>query len=75
MNIHTVVENLKNTIKGKEAYLASDAIARDTVAGQVLVSMLELNINELKVILHDCEKCAEQYSLMTWEINPDRMGQ
>jgi hypothetical protein len=83
VSIHTVVDNLKNTIKGKEEYLAGirqemafvglrdgEYTALSTVA-----KFLEININELKVILFDVEKCAEQFSLMSWEINPERMGQ
>lgn len=80
MNIYTVRDNLKNTIAGKEKYLASLANTRDmndgaAMAVEVTRQFLEININELKVILFDVEKCCEQYSLMNWEINPDRMGQ
>ena len=80
MNIQTVADNLRNTIAGKEKYLASLANTRDmndgaAMAVEVTRQFLEININELKVILFDVEKCCEQYSLMNWEINPDRMGQ
>jgi hypothetical protein len=86
MNIHTVVENLTNTIRNKETYLAGlcenirayesrDDLGDGWMVARTMADFLEININELKVILHDCEQCAQQYSLMTWEINPERMGQ
>jgi hypothetical protein len=80
MNINTIAENLRNTIKGKEAYLARLGSTRDmnegaAMATEAVRAMLELNINELKVILFDVEKACEQWNLMSWEINPERMGQ
>jgi hypothetical protein len=81
MNIYTVRDNLKKTIEGKEAYLAhinQDLVnARDRaqiMALDATSKFLHININELKVILFDVEKCCEQYSLMSWEQNPDRSG-
>jgi hypothetical protein len=60
MNIQTVATNLRNTIAGKEAYLAewnnadltetADRIHRATIVG-----MLTINIAELKRILQDVE--------------------
>ena len=83
MNIHTVAENLRKTIAGKEEYLLGIQKERtfvglrdgEDLALSTTAKFLEININELKVILHDVEKCCEQYSLMSWEINPERMGQ
>lgn len=89
MNIYTVRDNLKKTIKGKEAYLAGinedlALIAKDHTSiaseGELMAlravgEFLKININELKVILFDVEKCCEQHALMSWEINPERMGQ
>ena len=78
MNINTDAENLRTTIAGKEAYLAKlreDVVKYDQVVGYATAKFLEVNINELKVILHDVEQCAEQFNLMSWEINPERMGQ
>ena len=78
VSIHQVVENLKNTIAGKEAYLEQmrkDIVQYNQVVNYTVAKFLEININELKVILHDVEQCAEQYSLMSWQINPERMGQ
>ena len=81
MNIYTVRDNLKKTIEGKEKYLAElDKVNAMTVpSGEALAlsatyKFLQININELKVILFDVEKCCEQYSLMSWEQNPDRSG-
>ena len=81
MNIYTVRDNLKKTIEGKEKYLAElDKVnAMSVPSGEALAlsttyKFLQININELKVILFDVEKCCEQYSLMSWEQNPDRSG-
>jgi len=65
MNIQTVVENLRNTIAGKEDLLAvftkpenydwlpqPDKTARDAVN-----AFLKVNIAELKQILNDVEQC------------------
>ena len=80
MNIQTVALNLRNTIAGKEAYLAewnnaniietADRIHRATIVG-----MLKVNIDELKRILQDVEVCCQQHTEMGWQINPERMGQ
>ncbi len=82
MNIYTVRDNLKKTIEGKEKYLAEISRALvlakergDIIALDATVKFLQININELKVILFDVEKCCEQWNLMSWEINPERMGQ
>ena len=80
MNIYTVRDNLKKTIEGKEKYLVEQKENLQSEDPHVRMmaypvsKMLELNINELKVILFDVEKCCEQYSLMSWEQNPDRSG-
>jgi hypothetical protein len=80
-NIYQVVANLKTTIAGKEAYLASVQQARtvassaEDLALYATAEFLKININELKVILYDVEQCAEQWNLMSWQINPERMGQ
>jgi len=85
MNIHTVAENLRKTIAGKEKYLAECNKALnvsidplddgESMAIATTAEFLKININELKVILHDVEQCVEQWNLMSWEINPERMGQ
>ena len=82
MNINTVAENLRNTIKGKEDYLVkmqTKAIKAEDNANMAAafatIEFLKININELKVILFDVEKACEQWNLMSWEINPERMGQ
>lgn len=74
--IYTVAENLKKTIAGKEAYLKEIQASNTTGFVKDTIShFLEININELKVILFDVEKCCQEHSLMSWEINPERMGQ
>lgn len=76
MNIYTVRDNLKKTIEGKEAYLARiREIPKNTGVSALVAEFLEININELKVILFDVEKCCEEWNLMSWETNPERMGQ
>ncbi len=82
MNIHTVRDNLKNTIAGKEQYLLSIQKERtfvglrdgEDMALKAVADFLTININELKVILFDVEKCCEQAALASWEQNPDRSG-
>jgi hypothetical protein len=57
MNIATVVANLRRTISNKENYLSS--IYMDSAPGShVIAKMLEVNINELKLILADVEACS-----------------
>jgi len=62
MNIQTVAANLRNTIAGKEQYLAAiinglqSAKGVDRVVLKTTKAMLELNIDELKRILHDVEQ-------------------
>jgi hypothetical protein len=70
MNIQTVAENLRNTIAGKEKYLAKwqefhPVESSDRSHKATMVSMLELNIGELKRILQDVEQCIpkSEYSL------------
>jgi CBS-domain-containing membrane protein len=81
VNIHQVAENLRNTIKGKEAYLAEVSQARGLASRDednalyAVQEFLKININELKVILFDVEKCCEKATLDSWIINPERMGQ
>lgn len=74
--IYTVRDNLKQTIAGKEAYLAQIKQSNSTTFVKDTIShFLEINITELKVILFDVEKACEEFSLMGWQINPERMGQ
>lgn len=83
MSIYTIRDNLKNTIANKEAYLASHTkylesagtSGPENMAIYATTEFLKININELKVILFDVEKCCEEWNLMSWEINPERMGQ
>ena len=80
MNIQTVAENLRNTIKGKEAMLGglkSTLDVRDTGARMSLIAtreFLEINIDELKRILQDVEKCVAKDVEQSWRDNPDRSG-
>jgi hypothetical protein len=80
MNIHTVADNLRNTIAGKETMLAEMLQKQYTLpqvearALSVTMEFLEINIDELKRILKDVEQCAKQASDDSWITNPDRMG-
>ncbi len=69
MNIHTVAENLRNTIAGKEALLDEYESKNILLAG-----MLRVNIDELRRILQDVEQCCEQATAASWATNPDRSG-
>jgi hypothetical protein len=76
MNIYTVAQNLRNTIAGKEKYLA-DLRKKgydQTGVATTVAEFLEININELKVILFDVEKCCEKATADSWALNPDRSG-
>jgi hypothetical protein len=86
MNIHTVAENLRKTIAGKETHLEGlrqcirdleDIDCQDDswFRATVTVEFLSINIDELKRILADVEVCCKQYSEMGWQLNPERMGQ
>ena len=65
MNIYQVRDNLKNTIAGKEKYLAecNDALDKGITSTGVHIAVnttrefLEINIDELKRILADVEQC------------------
>jgi hypothetical protein len=67
MNIQTVKQNLRNTIEGKETLLntytrlltlASNQARRCALLGD-RIFMLSVDIDELKRILADLEKCVE----------------
>jgi hypothetical protein len=80
MNIYTVAQNLRDTIAGKEKYLAEVIKARSLASrGEdhalfATQEFLKININELKVILADVEKCCDQATAYSWSLNPDRAG-
>ena len=84
MNLQTVAENLRNTIAGKEKYLAEmkEAYILSTMAeGMALstsIKFLAINLDELKKILTDVEQCiADNKEFSTWahwQANPDRSG-
>ena len=70
MNIHTVAENLRNTIAGKEALLANysereqNGTYPTTLMLRGMCDMLEININELRRILGDVEQCRPDWTPM-----------
>ena len=73
MNISTVAQNLRNTIAGKQAML--DGLKVSEKEGYYIIKQwLEINIDELKKILADVEKCVEKDVEQSWRDNPDRMG-
>lgn len=80
MNIQTVAENLRNTIAGKEKYLVEQKQNLQSEDPHVRMmaypvsKMLEVNIDELKRILADVEKCCEKATADSWALNPDRSG-
>ncbi len=71
MNIQTVAQNLRNTIAGKEKLLEEYQCLREPSAVR---DYLEINIDELRRILQDVEKCCEKETYNSWKENPDRMG-
>lgn len=72
MNIQTVAENLRNTIAGKEELLAN--LKGRRIPPEATIKFLETNIDELKRVLQDVEKCVEKDVEQSWRDNPDRMG-
>lgn len=69
MDIKTIKTNLERTIAGKVGYvktLKSDLACGDhaiTREAQItLIQMIELNINELRMILNDVEQCKDSPS-------------
>lgn len=63
MNIETIAENLRNTIKGKEQLLQATfeksqfGVYPKVLEYRGMCEMLEININELERILQDVEAC------------------
>lgn len=61
MNIQTIKTNLKNTITGKEKYLAELRKKYDqTGVSSAVADFLEISINENKRILQDVEALEDQ---------------
>ena len=79
MNLQTVITNLKNTIAGKEYMLQElqgmkfNDIGKN-LANDATIKFLEINIDELKRILADVEKCVIKDIEQSWRDNPDRSG-
>lgn len=79
MTLQTVITNLKNIIAGKEYMLQelvgmqANDIAKN-IANDATIEFLRINIDELKKILTDVEKCVEKDVEQSWRDNPDRMG-
>ena len=83
MNIQTVASNLRTTIAGKEALLEEYkkasliAVRNDTPDRKTIgavAGFLSVNIDELRRILEDVEKCCEKATEQSWRDNPERSG-
>lgn len=88
MNLQTVITNLRNTIAGKEKYLAEMKTKsarlsweQNSLGGSMgyrmaedVVKYLEVNLKELRRILQDVESCVTQDVEQSWRDNPDRSG-
>ena len=75
MNLSTVITNLRNTIAGKEAFqakLREETNPSDST--KYLLGFLAVNLQELRAILADIEKCVEKDVEQSWRENPDRSG-
>jgi hypothetical protein len=60
MNIQTVADNLRNTIAGKQAMLErmeADVIKYNQTVNYTVCKYLRVNLDELKAILADIERC------------------
>lgn len=83
MNVYTVRDNLRNTIAGKEQLLEEYkkasliAVRNDTPDRKTIGAMagfLSVNIDELRAILADVEKCCENATAASWAGSVDRQG-
>ena len=80
MNIHIVAQNLRDTIAGKEKYLAEmkkNYLLSTMAEGMELsaaIKFLAINIDELKRILKDVETCCEKATEASWAGQVDRQG-
>ena len=75
MNIETVAERMRNTIAGKEKYLAQmreDIKKYNQVVNYTVAKYLEVNIEELKAILADVEQLVAADVERSWRENPAR---
>ena len=81
MNIYKVRDNLINTIRGKEEYLAAIQKERTFVglrdgeasALSAVAQFLAINLEELYSILNDVQECCKQAADDSW-IGVDRQG-
>lgn len=69
MELQTVIQNLRNTIAGKENMLetmesrvSKERTAIDQIAFIATINFLEINIGELKKILADLEQCSPTWN-------------
>ena len=83
MNLTTIRDNLKNTIAGKEKFVERSQQNLDAYSGsnigaemalEATIQYVQINIDELKRILEDVEKCIQADVDRSWRDNPDRMG-
>lgn len=75
MQLATVIENMKRTIKQKQEFLSQmSANPTSSDVDKVVCDFLAINIAELERILADLLKVAKQESDASWKENPDRMG-
>ena len=85
MNIYTVRDILKNKIAEKERTLegmvpdnpfSEEFLDEGEVAARrTKIEFLRTDIKDLKEYLAYVEVCCEQHSQMSWQLNPERMGQ
>jgi len=82
MNIHTVAQNLRNTIAGKEHLLnqynraleGDKMLYEQKIAVNAASEFVKINIDELRRILQDVEQCCEKATADSWALSPDRSG-
>jgi hypothetical protein len=78
MNLTTLQNNLRATIKGKEELLATyndlSFSATHRLVKEAMIQYLEVNIDELKRILTDVELCINDAAARSWDGCVDRMS-
>ena len=72
MNIQTVRDRLKNTIRNKELYLNS--LDTNSTVGSMSATYVKINLDELYNILGDIEACVQKDIDDSWRLNPEQMG-
>jgi hypothetical protein len=73
MDINTVRNNLKQTIRNKEGFF-QQLQGQTGIVAETTAHFLLINIEELKKILADVEECCKKATADSWKGSVDRQG-